>query len=194
MSNNRRQSSSHASNRAERKSVTLEMAAHLCPHEALADNLARTFGFDAVDSAGIREATEEHLALAAKQLPLSEKALEMHLQRLVGAYVGSAYGAGQFYSTKVTQAREATARLANDDRDEDRDGVAGFESRAERARIFAAEMGLQAHALLCAAEGAVSAYAHLTGQEWRPYEAPMMNHQTVSRASAAAQMAAFEAS
>ena len=35
-------------------------------------------------------------------------------------------------------------------------------SKAERARIFAAEMGLQAHALMAAAEGAVSAYAHIT--------------------------------
>jgi len=77
-----------------------------------------------------------------------------------------------------------------DDRDEDRDGVSGFESRAERARIFAAEMGLQAHALLAAAEGAVSAYAHLTGSEWKPYEAPS-TAPSVSRASAAAQLGAF---
>ena len=124
------------------------------------------------DTAGIREATEEHLALASKELPLSEKALEMHLQRIVGAYVSSAYGAGQFYTGKVTQARDLTMKVANEDRDEDRDGVSGFESRAERARIFAAEMGLQAHALLAAAEGAVSTYAHLTGSEWKPYEAP----------------------
>jgi hypothetical protein len=175
-----------------RKSVTFDMAAQLCPHEALADNIARTFGLDAVDSAGIREATEEHIALSAKLLPLSDKALEMHLQRVVGSFVGSAFGAGQFYSSKVSQAREITARLSNDDRDEDRDGVSGFDSRAERARNFAADMGLQAHALLCAAQGAVSAYEHLTGQEWRPYEAQQPSYQQVSRASAAAQMAAFE--
>jgi hypothetical protein len=174
----------------DRKPVTLEMALVLCPHASLAENLSRTFGLDTVDTAGIREATEEHLALAAQALPLSEKALEMHLQRIVGAYVGSAFGAGQFYSQKVTQARDLTARAANDERDEDRDGVSGFESRAERARIFAAEMGLQAHALAVAAEGAVSAYAHLTGQDWKPYEAPTATR-TVSQASAAAQMGAF---
>jgi hypothetical protein len=174
-----------------RQPVTLELAASLCPHSALAENLSRTFGLEPVDTAGIREATEEHLALASKELPLSEKALEMHLQRIVGAYVSSAFGAGQFYTGKVTQARDLTMKVANEDRDEDRDGVSGFESRAERARIFAGEMGLQAHALLAAAEGAVSAYAHLTGNEWKPYEAPSQAP-TTSRASATAQMGAFE--
>ncbi len=174
-----------------RQSITFALAMSVCPHAGLADNLSRTFGLDPVDTAGIRESTEEHLALASKELPLSDKALEMHLQRIVGAYVSSAFGAGQFYSSKVTQARDLTMKLANEDRDEDRDGVSGFESRAERARIFAAEMGLQAHALIAAAEGAVSAYAHLTGSEWKPYEAPSQAP-TVSRGSATAQMGAFE--
>ena len=173
-----------------RQAITLELAASVCPHGALAENLSRTFGLDPVDTAGIRESTEEHLALASKDLPLTDKALEMHLQRIVGAYVSSAFGAGQFYSGKVTQARELTMKVANEDRDEDRDGVSGFESRAERARIFAAEMGLQAYALLAAAEGAVSAYAHLIGSAWKPYEAPSQTP-NVSRASAAAQMGAF---
>ena len=175
-----------------RQAITLELAVAICPNAALAENLSRTFGLDPVDAAAIRESVEEHLALASKELPLSEKALEMHLQRVVSAFVGSAFGAGQFYSGKVTQARELTMASANDDRDEDRDGVAGFESRAERARIFVAQMGLQAHALLAAAEGAVSAYAHLTGSEWKPYEAPTMAP-NVSRASAAAQMGALGA-
>ena len=174
-----------------RQPVTLEMAIALCPDPGLADTIARTFGLDAVDAAGVRDSTEEHVALAAKDLPLSEKALEMHLQRIVGAFVGSAYGAGQFYSTKVTQARDLTASAANDARDEDRDGVSGFESRAERARIFAAEMGLQAHALLAAAEGAVSAYAALTGQDWKPYDSAGGMVRSVVRTSAAAQMSAF---
>jgi hypothetical protein len=173
-----------------RQAITLELAASVCPQSALADNLSRTFGLDPVDTAAIRESTEEHLALASKELPLSEKAMEMHLQRIVGAFISSAFGAGQFYSGKVTQARELTMKVANDERDEDRDGASGFESRAERARIFAAEMGLQAHALLAAAEGAVSAYGHLTGSEWKPYEAPTQAP-NVSRASAATQMGAF---
>jgi hypothetical protein len=50
---------------------------------------------------------------------LSDRAMQIHLQRIVGSYVGSAHGAGQFYSKAVTEARDATAKLANDARDED---------------------------------------------------------------------------
>ena len=45
-------------------------------------------------------------------------------------------------------------------------------------------------ALLAAAEGAVSAYAHLTGSEWTPYTAPSTAPK-LSRASATAQLGAF---
>ena len=68
--------------------------------------------------------------------------------------------------------------------------MSGFESKAERARSFAAQMGLQAHALAVAAEGAASAYAHLTGEEWKPYEGSTPIR-TVRQGSAAAQIAAF---
>jgi hypothetical protein len=117
--------------------------------------------------------------------------MQMHLQRVVGAYVASACGAGQFYSQKVTQARDMTTRLANEDRDEDRGGPYGFDHRAARARLFAAETGLQAYALLAAAEGAVSAFAQITGETWKPYEPTRSNNENVSRQSAAAEMAAF---
>ena len=56
--------------------------------------------------------------------------MKIHLQRVVGSFVGSAHGAAQFYGGKVTQARDLTSKLANHDRDEDREGVYGFESRA----------------------------------------------------------------
>jgi hypothetical protein len=81
----------------------------------------------------------------------------------------------------------------NDNRDEDRDGPSGFEDRAARARSFAAEMGLQAYALLAAAQGAVDAYAQMIGEDWKPYEAPRSVSENVSRQSAAAEMAAFAA-
>ena len=44
-------------------------------------------------------------------------------------------------------------------------GSPGSRARAERVRQFAAEMGLQAYALMAAAEGAVHAYAHITGED-----------------------------
>ncbi|RRH79481.1 hypothetical protein EH240_37570, partial [Mesorhizobium tamadayense] len=123
---------------------------------------------------------------------LSDKAMQIHLQRIVGSHVGSAYGAGQFYSKAVTEAKDATARLANDTRDEDIDGPVGFDSKAQRKREFAAEMGLQAHALRMAAEGAVSAYEHVVGESWKPYERQVENPgQTVNRQAADLQMAAL---
>ena len=80
----------------------------------------------------------------------------------------------------------------NDARDEDRGGAAGFESKAQRARLFAAEMGLQAHALMAAAEGAISAYAEITGEDWKPYEREPEPATGISRQSADTEMAAFE--
>ena len=146
-----------------------------------------------MDYAAVREGTEEHLVRSANTLrdDLNDKAMAIHLQRIVGAFVSSAHGAATFYGTKVTAARDLTAKGANDDRDEDRDGPSGFESKAERARQFAAEMGLQAFALMAAAEGAVHAYAHITGDDWKPYEPPIAPGAGISRLSADAQLGAF---
>jgi len=176
-----------------RQAITFELVQAHAPHTGLADNLSRTFGINPVDYATIRETTEENVALSAKALQhdLNERALEIHLQRLVGSFVSSAYGAASFYGAKVTDAQDLTMKSQNDDRDEDRDGVSGFESKAERARMFAAQMGLQAFALMAAAEGAISAYAHITGEDWKPYEAPAAPSGNVSTKSAEAQMAAF---
>ena len=180
--------------RSERQTITFELVARLAPHQGLADNLVRTFGLEPVDYNGIRDATKGHVARTAEAFgtALNEKALQIHLQRIAGAFVGSAFGAAQFYSTKKSAAMELTSKLLNDDRDEDRDGPAGFESKAERARLFAAEIALQSFALMAAAEGAISAYAEITGEDWKPYEAPASPAASVSRKSAAVEMAAFE--
>ena len=181
--------------RTDRQAVTLEMVARLAPHQGLTDNLVRTFGLEPVDYDGIRDATQDHITRAAQAFgtALNEKALQIHLQRIVGSFVSSAFGAAQFYGTKKSAAMELTSKLLNDDRDEDRDGPLGFESKAERARLFAAEMALQSFALLAAAEGAIAAYADITGETWKPYEAPAAPAAAVSRQSAAAEMAAFQA-
>ena len=176
-----------------RQSITLELVKAHAPNAAVAENLARIFGISPVDYAAVREGTEEHLVRSANTLrdDLNDKAMAIHLQRIVGAFVSSAHGAATFYGTKVTAARDLTAKGANDDRDEDRDGPSGFESKAERARQFAAEMGLQAFALMAAAEGAVHAYAHITGDDWKPYEPPIAPGAGISRQSADAQLGAF---
>jgi hypothetical protein len=177
-----------------RQSITFELVAKLAPHQGLADNLVRTFGLEPVDYDSIRDATKDHVARTAEAFgtALNEKALQIHLQRITGAFIGSAFGAAQFYGTKKSAAMDLTSKLLNDDRDEDREGPAGFESKAERARRFAAEMALQSFALMAAAEGAISAYAEITGEDWKPYEAPASPAVSVARKSAAVEMAAFE--
>jgi hypothetical protein len=178
-----------------RRATTLEMAAKLCPTDGQVEKIAQSFGLDPVDGANVRELTETAVAESAKALEegLSEKAMQIHLQRIVGAYVGSAYGVGEFYSKTVSEARNLTAKLANDSRDEDLDGPVGFDSRAQRKREFAAEMALQAHALFSAAQGAVAAYARITGETWKPYERHVEAVvPAVSRQAAAAQLSAFD--
>ena len=77
-----------------------------------------------------------------------------------------------------------TTRLGNDDRDEDRGGPSGFEDKAARARRFAAEMALHSYALRAAAEGAVLAYAEVTGETWKAYQAPVSASASVGRRAA----------
>ncbi|ESW67086.1 hypothetical protein NKL07_01065 [Mesorhizobium sp. C280B] len=177
-----------------RKGTTLEMVRLCCPDGNQAALISESFGLPVLDSDGIREFHERSLSDGADTLSegLSDKAMQIHLQRIVGSYVGSAFGAGQFYSKAVTEAKDATAKLANDTRDEDIDGPVGFDSKAQRKREFAAEMGLQAHALRMAAEGAVAAYEHTVGESWKPYERQAEKQgQGVSRQAADLQMAAL---
>ncbi|MCG8274736.1 hypothetical protein MIC97_24995, partial [Aquamicrobium sp. NLF2-7] len=177
-----------------RKGTTLEMVRLCCrgwqpglPH-------LESFGLPVLDSDGIREFHQRSLIEGADTLSegLSDKAMQIHLQRIVGSYVGSAYGAGQFYSKAVTEAKDATAKLANDIRDEDLDGPVGFDSNAQRKREFAADMGLQSHALRMAAEGAIAAYEHIVGEAGSTTSARSRTPaRTSSRHAADLQMAAL---
>jgi hypothetical protein len=106
-------------------------------------------------------------------MALNEKAMQSQLQRITGAFVSSAFGAAQRCGTKSSAAKDLDNKLCNDDRDEDGEGPSGFESKSERARLVAAEMALQFFARMAAAEAAVSAYADITGDDWKPYVAPM---------------------
>jgi len=92
-------------------------------------------------------------------------------------------------SSRIFRFSSPLFNLASEYRDEDREAPAGFESKAERAREFAAKMTMQAYALLAAAEGAINAYKEITGEAWKAYVAP--NEQSVERRSAAAELSAF---
>ncbi|WP_108610712.1 hypothetical protein [Aminobacter sp. MSH1] len=177
-----------------RKGSTIEMVRLSCPDSNQAALISESFGLPVLDSDGIRSLHERFFNETADSLRegLSDRAMQIHLQRIVGSYVGSAHGAGQFYSRSVSEARDATAKLANDTRDEDRDGPVGFDSQAQRKREFAADMALQAHALRMAAEAAVASYEHIVGETWKPFERPVENAgETVGRQAAELQMAAL---
>ena len=177
-----------------RKSTTLEMVRLVCPDAAQAQCISHCFGLPVLDSGGIREAYQRLIAKAAASLNdgLAERVIQIHRRRIVAAFGGSAHGAGQFYSRAVTEARDATAKAANDSRDEDLDGPVGFSSGAQRKWEFAADVGLQAHALRMAAEGAVAAYAEVVGENWKPFErAPEAPGVSVSCKAAETQVAAF---
>lgn len=174
-----------------RKGATLEMVRLTCPDTAQALLIAESFGTAVVDSGGIRDLHERLIIETADSLSegLGERAMQIHLQRVVGAYVGSAHGAGQFYSRAVTEARDATAKAANDARDEDLDGPVGYDSAAQRKREFAADMAIQSHALRMAAEGAVAAYEQVVGESWKPFDRPVENPgQNLDRKAAAARL------
>ena len=177
-----------------RKSATLEMVRLTCPDAAQAMRIAESFGTAVVDGDGVRDTHERLILETADGLSegLGERAMQIHLQRIVGAYVGSAHGAGQFYSRAVTEARDATAKAASDARGDDRDGIVGYDSSAQRKREFAADMGIQAFSLRMAAEGAVAAYEHVVGESWKPFDRPVDNPgQTLDRKAAEAQMDAL---
>ena len=81
-----------------RQAIPLELVAQLTPTAVQAEKISTAFALDPVDFDGIREATEEQIALSAKALQptVNETAMRIHLQRIVGAFVGSAYGAATF--------------------------------------------------------------------------------------------------
>ncbi|MCP5545738.1 MAG: hypothetical protein H7A50_00015 [Akkermansiaceae bacterium] len=177
-----------------RKGASLEMVRLACPDSAQASLISESFGLPVIDSDGIRDLHHKIIVDTAESLNegLGDRAMQIHLQRIVGSYVGSAHGAGQFYSRAVSEARDATAKSANDTRDEDLDGPVGFDSNAQRKREFAADMGIQAHALRCAAEGVVTAYEEVVGEAWKPFQRQVENPgQTVDRKAAELQMAAL---
>lgn len=176
------------------RATTLEMVRQACPDTAQTLRICESFGLAVIDSDAISDLHRSQLIESAEVLKdgLGQKAMQIHMQRIAGAFVGSAYGAGQFYSRSVTEARDLTSKLSNDFRDEDLEGPVGFDSRAQRKREFAAEMGLQAHVLRMAAEGAVSAYEDITGETWKPYERTVEPGTSLDQRAASAQMAALE--
>jgi hypothetical protein len=117
-----------------------------------ANKIAESFSTPVVDSDGIGHLHERLLVKTAENL--GAKAMQIHLQRIVGASVGSAHDAGLFHSCAVTVSRDATAKPSNCARYEYLGGPVGYDSTARGKSEFAADIGVQSHALRMAAEGA----------------------------------------
>ena len=188
-----RTSAPHASRTrsAERAPITLEGAVLVGPTDDVVAKIVRVFQVEPVPVAEIREMVEEHLVKQSEAMAMGEKGLQITFSRIVGAYVGAAHGAAQTYDIRRATARELTSKM-NADRDEDRDGPSGFESRVEQAQEFAAMLAMQALAAISAAEGACSAYEHITGDVWKPYVANTPATQAIGRQAATARMSVFD--
>lgn len=180
-----------ANRSADRAPITLESAVRLGPTDDVVSKICKVFQVEPVAVAEIREMVEEHLVKQAECMNMGEKGAQITFGRIVGAYVGAAHGAAQTYDGRRQIARELTSKM-NADRDEDRDGPSGFESKVEQAQEFAAMLGMQALAAISAAEGACSAYEHITGDIWKPYVANTPASESIGRQAATARMSAFD--
>lgn len=181
-----------------RQPITIELVRRMAPDTAMAERIGTTFGLMVPDCEALADATHEHLVALAGTVgeAMGEKGLQIWADRIVGGFVGAAHGAARFYGQKAEAAREMTVRLRADHRDEDRDeyegrSYSGFETKAQFARRFAAEMAMQAHAALAAAEGALTAYRHVIGAEWVAYNAEVQNARPLTEQAADYEMAAF---
>jgi hypothetical protein len=173
--------------------ITVEAAARLAPTPGQVAKMASVFALNYPHAPSIREATEAAIIAAARALQecMSERGLHIHLQRVVDGFVRAAFSAAQHYDTKADEARNLSSAITNEYRDEDRMGVDGQDNRAGRARFYAGQAGINAYAALIAAEGAVSAYAHLTGDEWRPYARQVAAERSVARRAATEELDCF---
>ena len=91
-----------------RPPLTFETAVQLCPHQGVAENDRSGFGLIVPEyDSHPRRSTPLALNQLAEAFEgaLNDKATAMHFQRIVGALVSSAVGAGRFYSEKVSEAR-----------------------------------------------------------------------------------------
>ena len=161
--------------------ITLASIAALCPSQENGERMSQAFGLEPVDFDAIRATTARCIASMAAALSdnlvstnditgeLNDRAHEIHVQRIVDGFVRSAYGAAMFYEGKAKVVRDLRSGFANQDRDEDRMGIDGGANKLDQAQAFAARVGLQALALLAAANGAADAYRTLFTRDWKPY-------------------------
>ncbi len=174
---------------------TIESVALVCPGIGTAEIISQNYGLSSADVEGTRERSKARVLETLMEFDadvFEDRAIEMHYQNIVWPLVGEAERAGNFYQDKRLQASDLINRNKNDDRDSDRDPVAGFESRADRALEYAAKAGLRAAKFRAIAEGAADAYKEITGKDWAPYNAAPQAPATIERRSRAALLNALK--
>ncbi|GBQ34119.1 hypothetical protein HLH34_18885 [Gluconacetobacter azotocaptans] len=174
--------------------ITVEAAARLAPTIGQVAKMVEFFALKDLHAPTIREATVNAITSAARALQecMNALGLKIYLHRVVDGYVRAAYGAAQHYDQKANEARDLSSPFANQHRDEDRMGIDGQENEAGKARATAAQAGVNAFAALVAAQGAVTAYVFMTGDEWRPYSRSVAPGRSVARRAAAEELSCFD--
>ncbi len=152
--------------------VTLEKVQLVAPGHHCAAAIAERYGKDEVNFDGIVQETRGSFTAIAHALGskhFDEFAMKLVFDRLTNAMVQGAFGAGMYYSARVADCANHARALTNDHRDDDADGVAGFDSKLQALQDRAADAGLRAYALRATAEAACEAFAEITGNVWVPY-------------------------
>ncbi|NHO43143.1 hypothetical protein GOB83_13330 [Acetobacter fabarum] len=143
----------------------------LAPDDDRMALIANHFGFDIPDVAeltglGSNAVRDQHDALSPILVSHYRgeddfRAMKMHLDRVVDAYVRSAYGAANFYESRRQIAKDAKDKWANEHRDEDRMGVDGGENRSDKLVRIAAEHAGKAYALSLVGGDHAQVVAHI---------------------------------
>ena len=146
--------SKSAPKRETRTPVTFETAAQLCPHQGVAENVAQAFGlivpeYDAIRT-GAHDRRQAH-GRGLRRLPQRQgdrHALPAHCRgpRLLRSR-------GRPLLLRKGHSGPRRHRPGRRGGDDEHGAPIGLESRAQRTREFAADMAMQAFALLAAAHG-----------------------------------------
>ena len=174
---------------------TLERSAQTCPSFDRMSKLEDMFGLAVPDAAELREKAEEAIGslgtlLVAAHGAGGEVGTSMSLQGYVEAFVVRACLACEMADAKASNIRREVSKF-NAQRDEDRDGPSGFPSFLDNMMEFGARLALQGFVAHYLAEGAVSAFAHVTGEEWKPRTRKAASA-PLDQQAAAARLSAFE--
>ncbi|QEO18911.1 hypothetical protein [Acetobacter vaccinii] len=174
---------------------TLADVLRLAPDDSRMAKIRSGFGLDGGDPdelVGLGDSAIRDQYTALRPILVSHyrgeddfRGLKMHLDRIVDAFVRSAYGAANFFESRRQIAKDAKDAWKNEQRDEDHMGIDGGENHSDVLVRIAAEHGAKAYALACIASGACAAYAELMGEAWEPYQ-PRANRRSLTQEAAAA--------